>query len=65
MIVTFQGEEMNVAEAVKRSGTTISKDAVTDRLKHGWPLMLALFRPAATSGARRGSFKHSREWGKV
>lgn len=65
MIVTYQGQKMTVAEAIRQSGSKIPHHTVMYRLHKKWPLQLALHRPLATAETRNGSMRQIREWGKV
>jgi hypothetical protein len=46
-LVTYQGEEIALSEAIRRSGSNVAQRTVHHRLKSGWPLARALSLPSS------------------
>lgn len=43
--VEYRGEKMSVADAVRASGSIVTRENATCRIKHGWPVATAVETP--------------------
>lgn len=52
-VVVYEGEEMALVDAIRRSGSPHNASTVATRLKLGWPLAAALHRPVSVARGQR------------
>ena len=60
--MAYHGEEMPLSEAMRRSGTTLSRRAIRDRLRMGWTLERALTAPSARIPGKWSGMRPARNW---